>query len=119
MPSATTSTWRLSALALVPLALVAGFGAMSALLVHVACTNPGPPVARPDPGTARAGYCGAVHGGALWLLLVVVPVLVTGVAAVLARGRPRWWRFAVAALAIAAPLANVFIVHSLDFAHTI
>jgi hypothetical protein len=95
MPSATTSTWRLSAAALMLLALVAGFGAMSALLVHVACTNPGPPVARPDPGTPRAGYCGAVHGGALWLLLAVVPVLVTGVAAVLraagpAGGCSRW-----------------------------
>ena len=59
-----------------------------------------------------------MHGGPLWLPLVVVPVLVAGAAAVLARGRPRWWVFAVAALAVGAPLANVFIVHSLDFAYT-
>lgn len=100
-------------------AVVAAFGIMSALLVHSACVDPGPPVARPEPGTARAGYCGVVHGGVLWLLLVIVPVFATGAAAMLARGGPRWWLFAVAALAIAAPLANVLVVHSLDFAYTI
>ena len=89
------------------------------LLVRSACVNPGPPVARPEPGTARAGYCGVVHGATLWLLLLGAPVLVTAVAAVLARGRPRWWLLVIAALAAGGALANVFIVHSLDFAYTI
>jgi hypothetical protein len=61
--------------------------------------NPDPPVAPPEPGTARAGYCGVMHGASLWLLLLAAPVLVTAAAAVLARGLPRWWCLAITALA--------------------
>ncbi|TML01569.1 MAG: hypothetical protein E6G41_16430 [Actinobacteria bacterium] len=56
------------------MAIVVAMGAISALLVRSACVDPGPPVARPEPGTARAGYCGVVHGPWLWLLLLAAPV---------------------------------------------
>jgi hypothetical protein len=98
---------------------VAAVGALSAVLVHAACVDPGPPIARPEPGTARAGYCGVVHGVWLWLLLLVAPVVVTAAAAALARGRVRWWVLLVGGVAAAAALVNVFIVHSLSFAYTI
>ena len=78
-----------SALAAGVVAIVVAMGAISALLVRSACVDPGPPVVRPEPGTARAGYCGVVHGPWLWLLLLAAPVLVTGAAALLARGRAR------------------------------
>jgi hypothetical protein len=99
--------------------LVAAVGALSALLVHSACVDPGPPVARPEPGTARAGYCGVAHGVSLWLLLLVAPVVVTAAAAALGRGRVRWWVLLVGGVAATASLVNVFIVHSLSFAYTI
>jgi hypothetical protein len=99
--------------------LVAAVGALSALLVHSACVDPGPPVARPEPGTARAGYCGVAHGVSLWLLLLVAPVVVTAAAAALARGRVRWWVLLVGGVAAAAALVNVFVVHSLSFAYTV
>jgi hypothetical protein len=116
--SQTGSTPR-SAAATILVGIVAAIGTLSALLVRSACVNPGPPVARPEPGTARAGYCGVMRGASLWLLLLAAPVLVTVAAAVLARGRPRWWLLVIAALAAGAALANVLIVHSLDFAYTI
>jgi hypothetical protein len=99
--------------------VVAAVGALSALLVHSACVDPGPPVARPEPGTARAGYCGVLHGVWPWLLLFAAPVAVTVITATLARGRVRWWLLLVGGIAAAAALLNVFIVHSLSFAYTI
>jgi len=116
--SPTGSTPR-TAVAAILVGIVAALGTLSALLVRSACVNPGPPVARPEPGTARAGYCGVMHGATIWLLLLAAPVLAMVGAAVLARGRPRWWLIAIAALAAGAALANVVIVHSLDFAYTI
>jgi hypothetical protein len=118
MSSPVTSTRRASAPATL-VAAVAAVGALSALLVRSACVDPGPPLARPEPGTARAGYCGVVHGVWLWLLLLVAPVVVTAAAAALARGRVRWWVLLVGGVAAAAALVNVFIVHSLSFAYTI
>jgi hypothetical protein len=118
MSSTTTSTRRSSA-ATIPVGIVAAVGALSALLVHSACVDPGPPVARPEPGTARAGYCAVMHGAPLWLLLLAAPVVVTALTAAFARGRVRWWLLLVTATAAAAALANVVIVHSLSFAYTI
>jgi hypothetical protein len=99
--------------------IVAAVGALSAVLIQSACVNPGPPVARPEPGTARAGYCAVMHGAQLWLLLLVAPVIVSALTATLARGRARWWLLLVSGIAAAAALVNVVIVHSLSFAYTI
>jgi hypothetical protein len=118
MSSPTTST-RASAAATLLVTMVAAVGALGAVLVHAACVDPGPPVARPEPGTARAGYCGVMHGAWLWLLLLVAPVVVTAAAAALGRGRVRWWVLLVGGVAATASLVNVFIVHSLSFAYTI
>jgi hypothetical protein len=118
MSSTTTSTRRSSA-ATIPVGIVAAVGALSALLVHSACVDPGPPVARPEPGTARAGYCAVMHGAPLWLLLLVAPVVVTALTAAFARGGVRWWLLLVTGIAAAAALVNGFIVHSLSFSHTI
>jgi hypothetical protein len=115
--SQTVSTPRTTAAAAL-VGVVAAIGTLSALLVRSACVNPGPPVARPEPGTARAGFCGVMHGATLWLLRLAAPMLVTTGAALLARGRPRWWLLTIAVLAASAALANVFIVHSRDFAYT-
>src|SRR3954447_237547 len=72
------------ALAVVRLAAQAGtvlvFAAVMAVIVRSACLNPGPPVALPEPGTPRAGYCETVRASTLWLLLVGVPVVLPAVA---------------------------------------
>jgi hypothetical protein len=115
----TTATLRRAPAVATLLAFVAAVAVLSALLVHSACVDPGPPVARPEPGTARAGYCGVVHGARLWLLLAVAPVLAAAVTAALARGRLRLWVLLVAAAAVGGTVANVILVHSLAFAHTI
>jgi hypothetical protein len=117
--STGASAGRRSGLAAGLVVTVAAVGVLSALLVRSACVDPGPPVARPDAGTDRAGYCGVVHGPWLWLLLLAAPVVVTAGAALLARGRARWLLVAIATAAACGALANVFIVHSLEFAYTI
>jgi hypothetical protein len=89
-----------------------------AILVHSACVAPGPPVSRPEPGTPRAGYCDAVGGSTLWLLLVAAPVGVLLCAAPLVRRRPgRGW--AVAAVIVTVLWANSIYVGTLDFAYTV
>lgn len=99
-------------------AVVACVGVLSALLVRHVCVAPGPPVTRPEPGTPRAGYCATMHGASLWLLLVVVPALLTLVGvAVAGRERPIGW--VVAGAAAVAVAANVVVVHSLSFSYTI
>ena len=117
--AATTRPSRNTSAVTAIVGVVAALGALAALLVHSACVDPGPPVARPEPGTPRAGYCGVMHGVALWMLLTVAPTLVIACASAMARGRVRWWLALLALLCAAAALANVFIVDSLGFAYTI
>jgi hypothetical protein len=57
---------------------------MCALLAHHSCTHAPPPVERPEPGTARADYCGVVDHGVPWLAALVAGIL-TGSALLLVR----------------------------------
>src|SRR4051794_37586475 len=112
------------ALALVRLAAQAGtvlvFAAAMAVIVRSACLNPGPPVALPEPGTARAGYCETVRAGTLWLLLVGLPVVVAAVACSVPpiRRRPVLGWVVVGVIATAL-WVNAMYVGTLDFAYTI
>jgi hypothetical protein len=82
--------------ALVVLALgVVGVAVVCAWATHYSCGHPPPPVLRPDPGTPRAGFCGAVDVGVPW----VAALIAGGVAAVglwATRGRDQRWSIGVA-----------------------
>jgi hypothetical protein len=109
-------SWRTVGLLVFIVALVS-IG--SAAGVHDACVNPGPPVARPEPGTARAGYCAATHAvDARWLLLAVAPALLALLAIAVVRRRSMA-SLVVAALFGAAVVTNFFVADSLTFAYTI
>jgi hypothetical protein len=94
--------------------------ALGALLVRHGCLHPPPPVDRPEPGTARAGYCAAVSGHAPWLLFVAVPIamLTLWLMTPAARRRPAsgWLLVAVWTVAI---LAAAAFANALTSAHTI
>lgn len=68
-------------------AFVALVSGLCAFFVHQGCFHPPPPVTRPDPTTARAGFCSAVQSSRPWLSLTLIPpIVVCGIAAA-ARGR--------------------------------
>jgi len=99
-------------------AALGGVGALSAMSYHGECTDPGPPVALPEPGTPRAGLCDALPPGWLSVALVVVPILLAGVLAYRhGPGRPA--TVVVATLLFAAQLALPIWAATLDFASTI
>jgi hypothetical protein len=82
-------------------ALVAFVSVVSALIVHSACTDPGPPVSRPEPGTARAGYCATADDGVLRAVIVTAAVVAVALAAAPLRRRP-WWAVIVTAVVVLA-----------------
>jgi hypothetical protein len=112
------------ALRLVRLAAQAGtvlvFAAGMAVVVRSACLDPGPPVALPEPGTPRAGYCDTVRAGTLWLLLVGVPVVLAAVACSVPpiRRRPVLGWVVVGVIGTAL-WANAAYIGTLDFAYTV
>ncbi|MGZ8632865.1 MAG: hypothetical protein ACXWZZ_03290 [Solirubrobacteraceae bacterium] len=119
MTARTTHPRGLSWQAILALAAFAACVAViCALAVHHACTDPGPPVSRPEPGTARAGDCATVDAGALRALIVIPAVTVVAAAAVALRRRP-WWAVIVTGLVAVALMASAIVASSLTFAYTI
>src|SRR4051794_15858970 len=106
--------WSLAAQALVVLV----GAALLPFAVRSACVDPGPPVSAPEPGTPRAGYCDALGGSALWLVLVAAPLAALACTAWIARRRPAVGWLAVAVLLVAL-LANAIYVGTLEFAYTV
>jgi hypothetical protein len=89
-----------------------------AQLVRLHCIDPGPPVDQPEPGTPLAGYCGAIHGEAPWLLLVVAPIAVLVGCVGLIRRWPRLGWLLMLGLIVALALNQVY-ADGLDWSHTI
>ena len=54
--------------------VVVTMSVFAAAAVYAGCTHASQPVPRPEQGTARAGYCAAVNGGAPWFLFIAVPL---------------------------------------------
>jgi hypothetical protein len=106
--------WSLAA----QLAVLLVGAALLAVAVRSACVDPGPPVSAPEPGTPRAGYCDAVGGSALWLVLVAAPLAVLACSAPAVRRRPALGWLAVAVLLVAL-WANAVYVGTLEFASTV
>jgi hypothetical protein len=86
--------------------------------VHVACFHPPPPVVRPDPTTARAGYCDAINATRPWISLTVVPILAMAILGFALRRWP-WVIGTVAGLGCAALVANAIYANSLVSALTV
>jgi hypothetical protein len=99
-------------------AATALIGAVCALFTRHGCLHPGPPVSAPEPGTARAGFCSAVGGGSPWLLMVLAPCAIVGMAALAWRGSPRGL-FLMAITVWVAQIAVAGIANSLTYSVTI
>ncbi len=108
-------TWR----AIVAITACTAFVAVvCALAAHHGCTDPGPPVRHPDPGTPRADYCGAIDDGASPALIVLAAVGIVALAGIALRRRP-WWAALIAGLVLLAVAADAVLASSLTFAYTI
>lgn len=128
MPSAAPATasgppptdpGRLTPGTVVLMAAVVGIVAVAcALNIHGACTNPGPPVRAPEPGTARADVCAAVDTAGYVLLPVLVPVLLV-LAGAAACGRRRRPSIAALIAGLVVAVGQAATVGSLDYATTI
>lgn len=97
---------------------IALFAALCGLAVDGACTEPGPPVSLPEPGTSRAGYCDALFSVSGWGVLVGAPAAAAAATGWAFRHRPRAW-CAAGAVVAAAALVNACVAQSLPFAYTI
>jgi hypothetical protein len=104
------------ALLLAGLAIVAG---LAALVVHGGCTDPGPPVDRPEPGTSRAAFCNAENGAAPLLLWFFLPLLVEAVGATLLIRRHPGWAYGLTAVLAALVVANAVVVSTLPFRYVV
>ncbi|MCW2994914.1 MAG: hypothetical protein JWQ18_2409 [Conexibacter sp.] len=98
-------------------AVIAIIGAFCAMAYHGECTDPGPPVDVPEPGSPRGKLCAAIPPGSPWLL-VLVPVVLVGALAYL-RGPERRTTLALGVLAVAAQVALPTWAATLQFASTI
>jgi hypothetical protein len=104
------SEWTTVALMTAAVAVAAAAAAVS---VHSACFEAFP-FEPPVPGTTRAGYCDALNSTHPWLSLAIVPSIAMLIGGFLLRRRV-WLVYLLAALLIAAVVANAVIVNNLEF----
>lgn len=93
-------------------------GLLSAVSCHHGCTDPGPPVARPAPSSARAAYCHFIHGSHPWLQFSLGAMFIVLAAGLMVSYKPRLYIFIILVVIILlitlAGLAN-----SLEYSVTI
>ena len=104
--------------ALIALAVVGSAAIVCARGIDRACHDAEPPVAIPTPGTPRADYCGGLEHLPFLPTLIVVPLLMTGLALLACRRRPRL-AVVLVALIVVATFANLILAVSLEHSLTI
>jgi hypothetical protein len=99
--------------------LLVGLVGLTAVLLHrQGCLHTGPPVEHPSPGTPRADFCQSLSPGRSWWILLVIPCLLVAVTSLLTRGR--FFPIAlVAAGLVLAQVADVVVVHTLEYTYTL
>ena len=104
--------------ALIALAVAGCTSIVCARGIDQACHEAEAPVEIPTPGTPRADYCGGLEHLPFLPTLIAVPLLLTGLALLACRRRPRLAVILVG-LIVAATLANLVLAISLAHSLTI
>jgi hypothetical protein len=110
--------WNFLFIVLAPMAFIAIWSVLCAVLVHHSCFDASTPFPQPIPGTARAEYCDSVNSAIPWVTLTLVPIALMGVIGWVCRRRPRLVIAGVFILSLLL-IANATVANSLTYSLTL